>query len=290
MALSQALEDLLKTLPADVQAQQRAILEKVPALGEGFLRQSDYDRFMNENKGKLAKYDETMDWYKKTKPVHEQTLADLREAQEKNARLEADVQAKATELAAAAAAAGSASGDPKAVASAVLEAIKTGGAIPTKAEIGALVAAESEKQATAQRDKFFKEDVPATLTFITGMNDVQFLWYRENPGKAFPKIEFSKYMTDNKLSDPIEAYSKYTEKDRHDRELETERVKIRDEERKKAQAEFVPGSTAAQGTGHLQIRISEKKSGDPLFGQDIELGDNSAAMAAAAELRASGNV
>ena len=287
MALNAALEELLKTLPADVQAQQRAILEKVPTLGEGWLRQNDYDRFLNENKGKLSKYDETMDWYKKTKPVHEQTLKDLADAQDKAARLEAEVTAKATELAAAKAASGEGGGDPKAVAAAVMEALK--GQIPTKAEISQLVADKTKEQADAARDNFFKNDVPAALGFQTAMVDVQWK-YRDEFGKSLNRIEFAKFMTDNKLSDPIDAYEKYTEKERREREIATEVKKRTEEAEKKMRAEFVPGTTGPQGTGHLQVRISEKKPGDALFGQDIELGDNAAAMAAAAELRGEGKL
>ena len=288
MALSAALEELLKTLPADVQAQQRAILEKHPSLGEGWLRQSDYDRFLNENKGKVAKYDETMDWYKRTKPVHDQLKTDYEQLQEKAQRLEAEVQAKATELAAAKAAGGEGGGDPKAVAAAVLESLK--GQTVTPAEIAKLVATETEKQAAAAREKFFKEDVPSTLSFITGMNEVQWKWYQDNPGKPFDKLAFSKYMTDNKLTDPIEAYDKFTEKDRRAREVQAEVDKQVAEKEKKIRAEFVPGTSAGQGSGVLQTRLSEKKAGDPLFSQDVELGDNALAMAAAAELRGEGKV
>ena len=285
MLFRSALEELLKTLPAEVQAQQRAILEKHPALGEGWLRQSDYDRKMNEVKPKLEAYDSTMDWYKRTKPVHDQTVSDLREAQEKVTRLEAEVAAKAAEAAAAAAASGGGNVDAEKVAKAVMD--NLGKTFPTNAELSTLIATETKKQADSARDRFFKEDVPAALAFQTAMVDVQWK-YRDEFGKSLNRAEFAKYMTDNKLSDPIEAYDKYTDKDRRTKELETERVKIREEEKKKLQSEFVPGSTGPQGTGHLQVRISEKKAGDPLFGQDIELGDNSAAMAAAAELRSEG--
>ena len=287
MALNEALEALLKTLPADVQAEQRKILEKVPSLGEGWLRQSDYDRFLNENKGKLSKYDETMEWYRKTKPVHEQLTKDLTEAQERATRLEAEVAAKSAEAAAAAAAAGGGNVDAEKVSKAVMDAL--GKSIPTKTELAALIADETKKQADAARDKFFKEDVPAALGFQTAMVDVQWK-YRDEFGKSLNRIEFAKFMTENKLSDPIEAYEKYTEKERREREIETEVKKRTEEAEKKMKAEFVPGSTGAQGTGHLQVRISEKKPGDALFGQDIELGDNAAAMAAAAELRGEGKI
>jgi hypothetical protein len=276
MALSEALETLIKTLPAEVQAQQRAILEKHPALGEGWLRQNDYDRFLNENKGKLSKYDETMDWYKRTKPVHDQTVADLKEAQEKAARLEA-----------ASAAAGGGNVDAEKVAKAVME--NLGKTMPTKTELATLIAEETKKQADSARDNFFKSDVPQALGFMTAMNDVQWK-YRDEFGKSMDRVEFAKFMTENKLSDPIEAYERYTEKDRRAREVKAEVDKQLEEEKKKLRSEFVPGSTGSQGTGHLQIRVSEKKAGDPLFGQDIELGDNAAAMSAAAELRAEGKL
>lgn len=287
MALKAELEELLKTLPADVQAQQRAILEKHPTLGDGWLRQADYNKFMNEGQDKLKRYDETMDWYKRTKPVHDQVVTDLAASQAEVERLKAEVASKAAEAAAAKAASGEGATDPAAVAKAVLEAIK--GTIPTTAEIGKLIADETDKQAKAAREKFFKEDVPPALAFQTGMNEVQWR-HRDEFGKPLNRVEFAKFMTENKINDPIEAYERFTETPRLEAKLKAAKDEGIAEGKKQAAAEFVPGSTGAQGLGHLQVRITEKKTGDPLFGQDVELGDNAAAMAAAAELRNEGRV
>lgn len=285
MALNAALEELLKTLPVDVQAQQRAILEKHPALGEGWLRQQDYSQKLNEISDRKKVYDEHDEWYKRNRPIYDQLRTDYQSSQERITALEAEVQAKATELAAARAAGGEGGGDPQAVAKAVMDSLQ--GKIPTQSELSKMIEDMTKKQADAAREAFFKNDVPSVLAFQTAMNDVQWR-YRDEFGKSMDRIEFAKFMKDNALADPIDAYDKYTAKAREERKLAEARAEGKAEGRKEATAEFVPGSTGPQSPGHLQLRISEKKAGDPLFAQDIELGDTSAANAAAAELRAEG--
>lgn len=292
MALSAQLETLLTELekidPVGAK-EQRTILEKHAGLQkpvqEAMLRQSDYDRFMNDNKAKLKHADEVADWFKKNKPVHEQLQRDYAELAEQKSRLEAEVQTKAAELAARAAAGGGDGGNPEAVAKAVMD--KLGGSLATKAEVARLVAEETEKQAGAARDRFYKEDVPAALAYNTAMMEASWR-YRDEFGKSINRAEFAKFMVDNKIGDPIEAYERYTEKDRRDKEIEAEVTRRTDEAKKKIQAEYVPGSSGSQGLGHLQLRVSKKEANDPLFSQDIQLGDNAAAMAAAAELRNEG--
>lgn len=292
MALSAALEELLKTLPADVQAQQRAILEKHPSLGEGWLRQSDYDRFMNANKEKIESVDRVTAWHAEWKPKYDKLAHEHNEQTARISQLEADKQKLEADLQAASVAAVAARGadgnvlDAAKIAAAVKQVM--GDTMLTKAEIATLVAAETAKQTKEQfetaRKNFYEHDFTQSAAWITEMNDVQWKWREEFPSKPFDKAAFAKFMTEEKITSPIAAYVKYTEKDRTEAEV-NRRVteKLAEERKSNPPAAGVPGSSGAPG--HLQIRLTERKPDDPLFGKDFELGDNSAATAAAAEWR-----
>lgn len=291
MTLSKALEELLKTLPADVQAQQRAILEKHPTLGEGWLRQSDYDRMMNENKTKIEAVDRVKAWHEEYKPKYDNlvrenaTLTSQKsEWEASKTKLEADL-ATASAAAAAAKAGEGGNVDPAKIAEAVKAAI--GNTIPTKTEIAALVAAEAEKQVKtfgeASRKQFYENDFAQSAQWITGMNDV--MWrYRDEFGKPLDRAEFAKFMTEKKITDPIVAYDEFTKEAKTEKEVQKRVDAKLEEEKKNNPAPGIPGTSGAPG--HLQIRIAARKPDDPLFGKEFELGDNTAAMAAAAELRA----
>jgi hypothetical protein len=294
MPLSAALEELLKTLPADVQAQQRAILEKHPSLGEGWLRQSDYDRFMNANKSKIEKVDEVERWYNDNKPKFDtlktnyaQLEADKAKWEAEKLKLEADLQAASAAAAAAKAAEGS-NVDPQKIAEAVRTSLD--GKIPTSTELAKLISEETKKQATSlfaeARKNFYEHDFKETASWITGMNDV--MWrYRDEFGKTLDRVAFSKFMSDNKIVDPVEAYDRFTASDREEKKFQSRL----EEEKKKWEAEHkpaegIPGMTPPGGMGHLQVRLNKHDEKDPLFSKDFELGDNTAASEAAKEWRA----
>jgi hypothetical protein len=297
MALSAEVEGLLTELekvdPAGAK-EQRAILEKFPKLQDGMkagvLRQSDYDRQMNASKDKLAETEKWQKWAKDNIPIHTQLQKDYAAKEAEIEKLKAEVEAKTI---AAAAAAGGTGADADKILATVKQAIKESGGIPTSAELAKMIDEATEKRMEGARKDFYEKEIPRNLAFVTAMTNAQNRYFRET-GKDLDTTEFSKFMVDNQITDPAKAYDRFMEPTNRKKEIETEAQKIADEKIKKfkeeAGASGIPGSSGAQGMGHLQIRVSEKKPNDPLFSQDIELGDNAAAMAAAAELRAEGKV
>jgi len=298
MALSAEVENLLAELekvdPAGAK-EQRAILDKFPKLQDGLkggvMRQADYDRNMNANKEKLAKVDEWKRWADTNMPIHQQLQSDYAEKVAEIERLKAEVQAKSIE---AAAAAGGSGADAEKISAAVKAAIKDAGGMPTKSELAALIKGATDEQMAGARKDFYEKEIPRNLAFVTAMTTAQNRYFRET-GKDMDTTEFSKFMVDNNISDPAKAYEKFMDPINRQKTIDEEVKKAREDEREKVKKELggasgIPGSSGPQNPGHLQIRITEKKPNDPLFSQDIELGDNAAAMAAAAELRQEGKV
>jgi hypothetical protein len=297
MALSAEVESLLTELekvdPAGAK-EQRAILEKFPKLQDplkgGVLRQSDYDRQMNASKEKLAEATKWQDWAKTNVPIHTQLQKDYAAKEQEIERLKAEVEAKSI---AAAAAAGGNTVDAEKITAAVKEALKSAGGIPTKAELAELIKGATDEQMKEARKDFYEKEIPRNLAFVTAMTNAQNRYFRET-GKDLDTAEFSKFMVDNSISDPAKAFERFMEPVNRQKAIDDEvkkQVTAKEEELKKQfGAAGIPGSSGSQGMGHLQIRVTEKKPNDPLFSQDIELGDNAAAMAAAAELRSEGKV
>jgi hypothetical protein len=304
MALSTEMESLLTELekvdPAGAK-EQRAILDKFPKLQDGLkggvMRQSDYDRNMNASKDKLAEAEKWQRWAKDNIPIHTQLQKDYAakeaELERQNAeveRLKSEVEAKSI---AAAAAAGGNAGDAEKITAAVKAAIKDAGGMPTKAELAELIRGATDEQMKEARKDFYEKEIPRNLAFVTSMTNAQNRYFRET-GKDLDTAEFSKFMVDNNITDPAKAYDRFMEPTNRKKEIETEAQKLADEKvdkwKRENGASGIPGSSGSQGLGHLQIRVTEKKAGDPLFSQDVELGDNTAAMAAAAELRSENKV
>jgi len=300
MALSAALEDLLKELekidPAAAKT-QRTLLEgneKVAkALEAGQLRQSDYDRFMNENKGKLDTFEAREKWFKENKPKHDQALADLKAANEKIADLDKQLKTSSVAAAAALAAEGGGNVDP----AKIVEAVKTalGGDIPTKADLDKLIADKAvelvKTNYTEAVNKFYAEDFPRAANWSAAMTDAQIQYFQET-GKRLDRKEFAKFMNDNKIADPEDGYQKFMEPVRRKIEIDAEVKKGVDAElAKRGSGEEFPGSSGApQPMGALQVRLAKRAEGDPLIPKDAELGDSSLAHLAAAELRREGKV
>jgi hypothetical protein len=288
MALNTALEELLKTLPADVQANQRAILEKHPSLGEGWLRQADYDRYMNTNKEKVAKVEEVENWYNLNKPKFEQMKTTVQQLEDDKRKLQAEIETKSVAAAAAVAAGDGTAIDPAKIAAAVTQ--QLAGRIPTSEDLTRMIGEQTVKASKdlfeAARKNFYENDFKGAVTWMTGMNDVLFR-HRDEFSKPLDRVAFSKFMEEQKIVDPGEAYEKFTEPARRAKEVEAE-VQRRFDERLKESAESqgIPGTTGpSAGGGHFQTRLEKKDEKDPLFGGNFELGDNTAAVAAAKEWR-----
>lgn len=292
MPLTSELESLIKELekadPAAAKA-QRELLEKHEALQKtiqgGVLRQSDYDRKMNEVKGKVDKYDETMDWYNKNKPKHDQLLTDYNALQFKAAQLEADLKLK---TAAAASTNNDDPNNPKIDADKLAAAVREriGSDYASKAEMSRIVAEESVKASEEARKQFFEVTFPQSALWISGLVDAQFA-YRDEFGKSLPRDEFAKFLKENQIVDPMKGYEKFVETLRTEKKITEETEKrVNEELRKRGNVAEFPGSSGSpQPMGALQVRLAKREEGDPLIPKDAELGDGSLAALAAADLR-----
>lgn len=307
MALSETLEamvvELEKVDPAAGKA-QRELLEKYPSLQkpteEQRLRQSDYDKKLNENK-KEIEYGRTMkDWADKNVPKFDEmkterdtALAAQKKADEALAKAQKELAAKVDSAAAAAGV------DPEKLAAAVKD--KIGGEYVPKSELAGLIKAEANKMVEdglkAATDKFYGQDVPrlsglnAALT--EGMNRFHDEFKEHLDPEAYVAhlaASADKYMTDGKF-DRKKAYEAFVVQKRSEvsraGDIEKEAQKRADKilEERGMGAGF-PGTSGPPGP--LQMRFNAKDKNDPLFGVTVELGDNSAAAAAAAELHAEG--
>src|SRR5271156_3577500 len=156
MALNAALEalcvELDKVDPALGKA-QREILEKnekaQKLVEEGVLRQSDYSKFMNDNKAKIEYGDSMRKWYDDNKPKYDAALTERDRISAENADLKKKVTESAEAVARAAAGAGRETVDPAVVSQAVMDKIRASGEVPTKTELAGMVEAETKKQADA---------------------------------------------------------------------------------------------------------------------------------------------
>jgi len=299
MALKPELEALLKVMAPEEAEAQRKIFEKYPSMGEGYLRQADYDRFMNENKGKLTTAEKWKEWADRNitevdgKTTSREAVA-LREQLSAVETEAAELRKKATE---AVIAHGGDPADVEKVTAAVLA--KIGGEPTTKAEMARLVAEETTKTVGVALEKarkdFYEKDFAEATNWITGMNAVQFD-YRDEFGKSLNRVEFAKFMKDNGIADPIKAYEAYVAPERKKKEIQTEADKLyndrvaKEKKDREERGEFPGSSGAPTPVGGLQLRLNKKDETDPLFGKTVELGDGSVAAAAAADLRSEGKI
>lgn len=294
MALKQELEDLLAQMKTSGATDEelkalRASMEKYPVLGEGYLRQSDYDRKMNDVKSERAKEQETLTaarerasnlqkWADENVPKHNNLLTEYKKLQEKNAEL--------TEQVSKAAGGGSGGGgeggggavdEAKLMENVKAEIARRG--YVSKEEIPTLIAAERDKL----REDFFKTTLPGSMEAINKMVDFNFS-YRAEFGEAFDRKAFSKFVVDNKLEDWDKAYDMYVSEKRTNKKIETEVEKRVTAERSKMN---LPGSGAAPAPaemGHMESRLRGKGAD----GLPAEATVSVAAAKAAEELRQEG--
>jgi hypothetical protein len=297
MALSKNLEELLKLMTPEAAKVQRELWEKNPAIAADMEKvavpQSEFHRQLSakdeevQKAQKLSK--EWKDWGDKNKPVHEKVVKDLEEAERKNAELVEE----RTRLLARGKEDGS--GDPideEKLVEAVQKRI--GGKPVTEARLAEIVSQEVKKisdevktTVDGERKRFFEETVPAGLKWQADMLEVM-QDYRQEYGKKLDKAEFSKFMTENKITDPSEAYEKFTAKDRQEKTIQAEVDKrVQSELAKRNMSGVSSGDTfVTDGTkGPLELHIAGEI---PEAVKTGELGDKSAAVAAAKELRSSG--
>lgn len=296
MALTAELEDLIKELEAVDPAgakEQRALLEKFPTLQkttqEQRLRQSDYSKKQEELTEKRKGYDEHEDWFKTAKPAFDTMKTERDNAITENTKLKTEQDKKIKEAVAAATSA--AGGDPNnpMTADKITEAViaKLGDGA-SAAKIAEVVAAEVKKFGETQSKVFFEQTFPKATKWSAEYTNAQLLYFKET-GDVLDNEKFAKFMADNKIESPTKGLEDFMKPERQKKEIDKlaeERYQALVKERSQ---EGVPGSSGPPTPpGPMQIRLHRKDPNDALFSGKGDLGDNSAAAAAAAELNAEG--
>jgi hypothetical protein len=271
MALKPELEELLLTIKDETEREaQRKLLEKYPQFGEGHLRQSDYDRKMNEVKtdrekeaialqtarDNAAKWQK---WYEDNSPRHTQLMDEYKKVSERNKELEEQVK-KAAEGAGGGGAAGGGGG-----------------------EVDETKLMSKVQEEISKRGYVSKDTLPHVLEWNQKMMDFNYE-HRQEFGEPFDRKAFSKFVAEKKIEDLDEAYKAFVGDKRTENKIKTETEKrVKDELSKRN----IPGTGAAptpSEMGPLQLRRNGK--GPDGLPEDATL--SAASMAAAAELRAEG--
>lgn len=307
MALSAVLEalcvELEKADPAAGKA-QRELLEKYPSLQKPTedqrLRQQDFDKKHNADK-EAIEYGKTMKTWADTnipkfdemKGERDTAVAAQKKAEEALTKAQKDLETKV------AAAAKEAGVDPEQLAAAVKA--KIGGEFMTKAELSTVVNAETKKLVEGEVGtavkKFYDNDVPRLSGLNTALTEGMNRYHDEFKDHLDPEAYLAhlaqagdKYMTDGKF-DRKKAYEAFVVQKRSDagRAVEIEKEAQRRADAILAERGIAGGFPGTSGPpGPIQMRLNAKDKNDPLFGAPMELGDGSAAAAAAADLHAEG--
>jgi hypothetical protein len=310
MALSAELEALISELekvdPAGAK-DQRALLEKYPSLQkatqEQRLRQSDYDKRLNEMKSQVE-YGKTMkNWADENVPKFEQMKKEREEALAAKEKLEADLQKKIEEATKSAAAASGV--DPDKLADAVR--LKIGGDFVSKSELAKITSDEMKKMVEGEvagaRKTFYDVDVPKMAGLNSALTEAQLRFANEFKGEYLDAEAYVAFVA--KVGDQFfdKEKGKFDRQKAYDEFVRVKRAEVSSqaeiEKRAQARADEIlkargidggfPGTSGIPtGPGPLQMRFNAKAKEDPLFGAPVELGDGSAAAAAAAELHGEG--
>jgi hypothetical protein len=290
VTLPQEVEDLLKAMsPEDATAFRKSV-ESNPKLAEGWLRQSDYDRRMNEGKAELqkekAKANEWVEWSKTAKPQFEQMKTDYEKLQQEKAELQRKIEA-------AAITAGGGEGDEAAITKRVEERLKSiGNDYVPKSEVDKIIAAEAKKVVDSsikeERERFFAETLPAQAQFNLDLQEIN-ADHKAETGKWMDRKVFSDFMKAEGLTDPKKAYDKFMSGARTEKEIER---RVQEEVKKRNSQIGLPGTSGVSvpsELGPLQVRIQHKDAFSTAHPDaKVEVGDGQLGAAAAAALRAEG--
>jgi predicted nucleic acid-binding Zn-ribbon protein len=306
--LSAALEEYLKTLPAETQTVLRPLCEANPGLGEGWLRQNDYDRLMDEGKIVKKEADEALKkattWYEENRPKYDAVMAENATFKTRVAGLETENQTLLDRVNKAV----SGSGDEMTQAqmdqlkSNIMEEVGKRGYV-SQAEFDKIALQKSEEltkklvteQYTEARDRFFKEDFPASVQFTTEMVDIM-ADHRDEFKEKLDREKFAKFMQENKLINPRQAYEQYVGDRRLQFKIEAARKEGMEAGKQEALKAQIPGSGVTPGdgsVGHLQLRLTTPPvngEAKPVIPPDVEVGTGQLAALAAQELRQEGKV
>jgi len=282
MAINEHLETLISTLGSpEQQTQLRTLLEANPALGEGWMRQSDYSRRQDELRRQREEYEASMATERSSvaawRQFHEGEAA--REEQYKR-ELAARTQ-ELEQLRAARAASGNNGddgddhGNSESVMDVVNKALSSRGYL-TQADVDAKVSAAAKK---------FQEEYQAQrvadLTFTGAVGD-QCRRFEREFNKPLASVELVKFMAERGINDPAVAMDAYAAKDRETLLIEKIREEVRAEEKAKLSAARLPGANAAPDSMiTARQRLEQGKSATPLpAGQTFGKGHLGEAIAA----------
>lgn len=302
---AEALAELAKHMAPEDAANFKVfenLQAKYPALAEGYLRQSDYDKNMNKSKAELEKAlateKEWKQWAGDNLPIHEKLLKSSLEWDDQKKQLEQQL----TEARAARSAAGGDTVDAAELARRVQEEVGKLG-FASKSEMDTVIAQQSAKMAkeetakeiAAANKRFYEETLPASINFNMDAAEIAMQHMREFNGEPIDRTKFSEFMAERKISEPKKAYEEFVRPQRDKIALDAEvakQVAAKEAELKQQYS----GSSLAGGGGlppGLQpkgaVQMKMEKDAEANAGQGASLAVKIAAQQAAAELRTEGS-
>src|SRR5579859_6001396 len=221
MALAAELLELTKHMAPDDAKSFENLLTKHPNLGEGWLRQADYDRNLNRSKQELEearkKSEEWQTWAKDNVPIHEQLVKSYGELEQQQKELQAQLAAAQ----AARSAAGEDTVDAAELSRRVQEEISKFG-YASKAEMDKIIneqaiklaREEASKEVAAAQKKFYEETLPASINFNMDAAEIAMQHMREFDGKPIDRTEFSNFMKERNILEPKKAYEEFVRPER----------------------------------------------------------------------------
>jgi hypothetical protein len=293
--LQSVIEELSKFVePADA-VTLKTLLEKNERLAQevkdGRLRQSDYDKFLNQNKERLKYADDMKKWADINVPKHDKLTQDFGELQELNRTLETQVTDFREQLAKAAE---GGNVDEAALAAAVDKRTKELGYL-TKAETEKIIQQEAGKlaeekanaAADVRTDIFLKQTWPAAQAINQTLIIKNFQHMKEfgEPLTQEDCEAIGAILTERNMTDPGKAYDEWIGPKRSAKTIEAE-VERRVAAKLSESAGF-PGvsGTPMSELGPVQLKNMGKI---PELPEGTKLGDFASANAAGAELRSEG--
>jgi uncharacterized coiled-coil DUF342 family protein len=309
MPLNRALEQFLNEAISDDADRDalRRYFEKFPELQkrfEGYLRQEDYDRLMNQVKKErereqqqIAEWQKTVqmweNWVRENVPKHQQLVEAYNQLLARNQELEAQLSGQSTAAGTTEQtvreAAETYSGyygqdnvNPDELSRRVLDRINRIG-YATKSEVARIAAEEARKMIQEAEQTFVKQTVPAMAEQILKAVELRDRHEKEF-GKPLDWRALARFAVEKNIPDLDQAYEAFTAPAR----LEKEREKIREEVRREVLSSNIPGAAvppSAPDLGPLQVRMSKVL---PPEAEEAEVGQGVLASLAAAELRREG--
>ena len=302
MALNKVLEEALALIQDEGdQTALRASFEKYPDLSvrfEGNLRQEDFDRnsgqlktdreaFETEKTDGREKIAKWQSWFDQNKASHDGMLSKFEGIQAMNTKLEAEVQElkdKGVEIPLD----GSVT-SLDAVMKAVDERVAARGYVDADG-FDKKFAEQSGAVLESERADFLSKTLPGVIAYNTALTTAHFN-HRDQFDEPLDTEAFMKYMAENKLENPVTAYDGFVKDKLHAKELTDKEEEIRKDERTKI---GLPGTGApptgvdSPAIGPVEmLRQGKATDGIP---EGAQIGDGQAGAAAAAAMRADGQV